>query len=214
MSLSRQEEILASGRSNQKRRTRQALIDAATALAREGGTLTIADVAEAAQVSVATAYRYFSNPQELLLEIQTTVRAAEIVAELPDDPADRLDSIVARVMDLQLGDESLWRALLRATQDRWLSQDGQEPPVPIRGQNRLEMTRTALEPLQDTLPPQLHRRLTMAITLVYGMEAMVAARDACGLDPAESKDVMRWAVQALLQAARQEAAGQFDLDHG
>lgn len=41
----------------------------------------------------------------------------------------------------------------------------------------------------------------MAIMLVCGMEALVAARDACGLDPDEAKDVMRWAAQALLRAA-------------
>jgi AcrR family transcriptional regulator len=45
---------------NQKQRTRQALV-AAKALVANGRPVTIADVAEAAQVSVATAYRYFSN---------------------------------------------------------------------------------------------------------------------------------------------------------
>ena len=54
-------------RTNQKQRTRQALVDAAKTLAANGRPLTIADVAEAAQVSVATAYRYFSNLNDLIL---------------------------------------------------------------------------------------------------------------------------------------------------
>jgi AcrR family transcriptional regulator len=71
---------------NQKQRTRQALV-AAKALVANGRPVTIADVAEAAQVSVATAYRYFSNPNDLVLEAATP-RVPQIMADLPDDPAD------------------------------------------------------------------------------------------------------------------------------
>lgn len=210
MNLSRQEDALTKGRSNQKMRTRQALVDAAVALVREGKPVTIADAAEVAQVSTATAYRYFSKPQDLLLETRTTTRTMEMVADLPDDPAERLDTLVARTAELQFGDEALWRALLRATQDRWFDQThAQGEPdaeqVPIRGRTRLALTRTALAPLADTLSPELHRRLTMTVTLVYGIEALVAARDACGLEPDEAKDVMRWAAGALLQRALRES---------
>lgn len=201
MTLSRQEAILASGRRNQKLRTRNALIEAAAALVREGKPLTIPAAAEAAQVSTATAYRYFSSPQELLLETQTSARYVEVLSDLPDDPAIRLDTIVTRLMDLQLGDEALWRALLRATQDRWF----EHSEVPTRGMTRLDLTQLALAPLEPHLPAPLYRRLTMALMLVYGMEAMVSARDACALDPEESKEVMRWAAQSLLHAALQEA---------
>jgi AcrR family transcriptional regulator len=71
---------------NQKQRTMQALV-AAKALVANGRPVTIADVAEAAQVSVATAYRYFSNPNDLVLEAATP-RVPQIMADLPDDPAD------------------------------------------------------------------------------------------------------------------------------
>ena len=79
--------LILAGRTNQKQRTRHALVDAAKALAANGRPLTIADVAEAAQVSVATAYRYFSNPNDLVLEAATP-RVPQIMADLPDDPAD------------------------------------------------------------------------------------------------------------------------------
>jgi AcrR family transcriptional regulator len=54
---------------------RQALIDAAKALAANGRPLTIAEVAEAARVSIATGYRYFSNPNDLVLEAATRASA-------------------------------------------------------------------------------------------------------------------------------------------
>ncbi|MFJ5259640.1 TetR/AcrR family transcriptional regulator [Streptomyces sp. NPDC088387] len=197
---------MTEGRVKQKMRTRRALIDAAAALVREGRSITIAEAAERAQVSVATAYRYFSNPQDLLVETRTVVRGPEFLADLPADPAERLDTVVSRTADAQLGDEALWRTLLKTSMDRWFEQRtaGTEDPGgehPIRSRSRVELTRTALEPLAGTLPPELHRRLTMAVTLVYGVEAVISTRDACGLDPDEAKDVMRWAAAALLEHA-------------
>ncbi|MGW3286843.1 TetR/AcrR family transcriptional regulator [Streptomyces sp. NPDC001002] len=204
------------GRRNQKLRTRRALVDAAVELVREGRPVTVADAAHKAQVSVATAYRYFSNPQDLLRETQTVARGFEALADLPDDPAERLDLVVSRTADLQLGDEAVWRAVLRAALERWTDPAagtgtgaGASPDteaVPTRNRLRFDLTRAALEPLADTLPPDLHRRLTMAATMVYGVEALVSTRDVCGLDPEESKDVMRWAARALLEAVQREAA--------
>ena len=189
-------------RTNQKQRTRQALVDAAKTLAANGRPLTIADVAEAAQVSVATAYRYFSNPNDLILEAATP-RVPQIMADLPDDPADRIDEVVRRLAEIQFGDEALWRAILRADLERWAQEAGLDPEarVPTRGSNRLDIVQEALAPLAEKLPPELHRRLIMATMLVCGMEALVAARDACGLEPDEATEVMRWAAQALLQVA-------------
>ncbi|MEU1406388.1 TetR/AcrR family transcriptional regulator [Streptomyces sp. NPDC005728] len=197
------------GRRNQKLRTRRALIDAAVTLLREGRTVTIADAAEAAQVSTATAYRYFSSPPELLQEAQTLLRTPDVLADLPSDPAQRLDTLVSRVADMQFGDEAMWRALLRASMERWLQQaekgGEQGDEMPIRNRTRLDLTRTALEPLAGTLPPAEHRRLTMALMLVYGVETLVTTRDACGLDPEEAKGVMRWAAGALLETALRES---------
>ncbi|MFJ6082522.1 TetR/AcrR family transcriptional regulator [Streptomyces sp. NPDC092369] len=202
------------GRRNQKLRTRRALVDAAVELVREGRPVTVADAAHKAQVSVATAYRYFSNPQDLLRETQTVARGFETLADLPDDPAERLDLVVSRTADLQLGDEAVWRAVLRAALERWTDPAADTgtgagagtEAVPTRNRLRFDLTRAALEPLADTLPPDLHRRLTMAATMVYGVEALVSTRDVCGLDPEESKDVMRWAARALLEAVQREAA--------
>jgi len=117
------------------------------------------------------------------------------MADLPDDPADRIDEV------------ALWRAILRADLERWAHEAVLDPKarVPTRGSNRLEIVEEALAPLAEKLPPELHRRLIMATMLVCGMAALVAARDACGLEPDEAIKVMRWAAQALLQVALRDS---------
>jgi len=202
------------GRENQKQRTRTALIDAAGQIARDGRSFSVAEVAEAAMVSTATAYRYFPNPESLWVEV--AIRQSEyldvpaILRDAGDSAADRIDALIAAGADMQFGNEALWRALLRATLERWAVQHQADAsdPVPIRGDNRLAITEQALQPLAATLPPALLRRLTMALMLVYGIEATVTIRDACQLEPDEGKKVMRWAAQALIRTALAETAAE------
>ncbi|MEU6142635.1 hypothetical protein ABZ848_19965 [Streptomyces sp. NPDC047081] len=102
---------------------------------------------------MATAHRYFSNPQELLRETKTVARGFEAVADLPDDPAERLDLVVSRIADMQLGDEAVWRAVLIASLSRW-TEPSRGDDTPIRNRRRLDVTRTALEPLAATSRPR------------------------------------------------------------
>jgi hypothetical protein len=70
-----------------------------------------------------------------------------------DNAADRVDVMVSAVADLQLGDEALWRTLLRATLERWSAQGPDTERVPIRGDTRITTTTQALAPLADAIPP-------------------------------------------------------------
>lgn len=210
MSLSRQEDFLTKGRQNQKQRTRLALLDAAVALARDGHSPSIAEVAEAAKVSTATAYRYFPNPQSLWADLatrQVSGRYPEFLEGLPADPVARIDAVVRAVTEFQLADEAVWRGVLRASLDRWFGQAdiAEDERVPIRGNTRVDMARVALAPLQDSLPPDALERLINAVVMVFGVEAMITTRDACGLDPAAATEVMSWAAQSLVRAAIAEA---------
>src|SRR5246127_4308647 len=56
------------GRANQKLRTRPAIVQAAAELSRTGRELTMPEIAKAALVSEATAYRYFPDLASLLQE--------------------------------------------------------------------------------------------------------------------------------------------------
>lgn len=209
MSLSRQEEFLTKGRQNQKHRTRDALLDAAFEIAKKGHSPSIAEVAEAAKVSVATAYRYFPNPQSLWADLATRSAAPNypgFLERLPDDPEAAMDMVVREVARFQFADEALWRGVLRAVLDRWFNQveTPEDERVPIRGVTRVHMAQRALEPVRDKLSPAQFERLTNAVVLVFGLEAMITTRDACGLSPDDATDLMSWAAQALVRAALDE----------
>ncbi|HET6704447.1 TetR/AcrR family transcriptional regulator [Amycolatopsis sp.] len=195
-------------RDNQKQRTRIALLEAAAGMVKDGHPLTVAAVAEAAMVSTATAYRYFPNPQSLWAGLAErsgqNLHVDALLAETGDDPAARMDAVIRYIAGLQFGDEPSWRGLVRANLDRWFSQGGGSAESPVRGETRIRMTRQVLEPLEGVLPPEAHRRLTMALMLVYGVEALIVTRDACHLEPDEATEVMRWAAQALIKAAKAE----------
>jgi AcrR family transcriptional regulator len=203
------------GRENQKQRTREALFEAALRLSRQGRqNAPIADVADEARVSTATAYRYFPNPQALWadLAVWQAPRLAEILHALPDgDVESRLEALIRAVTRMQFADEALWRAVLRATLDRWFHEAASteygrtDDPVPVRSSTRLDTTRELLAPLAGALTADQLERLTRAVVLVYGVEAMVVSRDALDLDQAQAADVMTWAAGALVRAALAEA---------
>ena len=213
MSFSRQEETyMESGRANQKARTRQALVDAALALAREGKSPTITEVAAAARVSVPTAYRYFSDPQELWLEVALHSKVpseppADAFAHLAaDDAAGRVDAAIQAIGWRMFDEEALWRNVVVATLQRWFAQAGQpqDQRAPVRSARRMTWITTALQPLRDKLPEGTLRRLTMALALTVGTEAMITLRDVCQLEPDEARQTMLWAARALVKAALDE----------
>src|SRR5215469_16119095 len=85
---------------NQRNRTRTAITEAAAALLREGSPPTVAEAAERAKVSRATAYRYFPTQESLLVEIAQVgplmKPVDELVAKLPadQDAEQRLATVV------------------------------------------------------------------------------------------------------------------------
>jgi AcrR family transcriptional regulator len=193
---------LEGGRSNQKRRTRQSLLEAAGRLVAEGRSPTLAEVAEEALVSRTTAYRYFPSVEALLGEAffeQEVPTAAQLFAEPLEEPVGRVLRVEEAMNGILLTQEVSTHLVVRNTIDAWLASAPEDRPV--RPGRRLPLLDAALEPLAATLGPTPLRRLRNALALAIGTEAVLATRDVCGLGVADAREVTRWASEALVRQA-------------
>ncbi len=86
---------------------RQKILNAAKVVfAKRGRSATMADVASEAGVSQGLAYRYFASKNEILASlVKDTMESAgaynEIIKKLPGTPAERLDQIITRLLELR-----------------------------------------------------------------------------------------------------------------
>ncbi|MGI8964164.1 MAG: TetR/AcrR family transcriptional regulator [Thermomicrobiales bacterium] len=191
------------GRRKQKERTRAVLIDAARDLLVKGLTPTVEEVAEAASISRATAYRYFPSQRELLVAAHPEVEIASLLGPEPsDDPTVRLDAVVVGLSEILLGAEASYRSMLRMSLDPDPATRGE---LALRQGRRFLWIEDALEPIRGMLTLGQFKRLVSAIAASIGIEALVALMDLGGLTPAKAVEVMRWSAQASLQQALREA---------
>ena len=85
---------LHTGRTNQKARTRDALISAARQLLARGVTPTLEEAAAEAAIGRTTAYRYFPNTRALLAATIPELEMDSLLgADPPEDPLARLENV-------------------------------------------------------------------------------------------------------------------------
>jgi AcrR family transcriptional regulator len=187
---------------SQRSRTRRALIDGALNVMRRGAIPSVADAAEDAGISRATAYRYFNDSSSLVASVLAeTVRPIafeEAAPEMSDDPVDR----TARFLDVALPILAANDAQLRVALRLALEQNGDSADVPSIGRGtRLGYLHTALEPLRLVIDEHVFERTVAALAVVVGIEAQVVLRDLCQFDDRGVEDVIRWTCETIVHAA-------------
>ncbi|QNP40520.1 TetR/AcrR family transcriptional regulator [Lysobacter solisilvae (ex Woo and Kim 2020)] len=196
------------GRPNQRRRTRKDLLQAATQLVRQGRKPSLEEIAEAAMVSRATAYRYFPRVDALLLEAALDVAVPEADALFERAPREDAVARVERVDDalhaMILAHEAQLRTMLVHSLQRGI--DGNDDALPARQNRRSPLIEAALSPVRNQFKPAALKHLAHALALIIGTEAMVVCKDVLQLDDAEARKMKRWAIRALIEAARKSPA--------
>jgi AcrR family transcriptional regulator len=196
------------GRPQQRLRTRKDLLLAAARLMKQGHKPGLEEVAAEAMVSRATAYRYFPDIDALLAEASLDVDAPGADSLFPPgapaDPVARLEIVDKALHDLVLARESQMRIMLAQTVVRALEPVAAEA-IPARQNRRTPLIEAALAPAREEFSPAALRRLGHALALVIGTEGFIAAKDVLRLDDAETRRVKRWAIRALVEAARKPA---------
>ena len=189
----------AAGRTNQKRRTRHALIAAAREMVTRGVTPTVEGAAANASISRTTAYRYFPDQRALLLAAHPEIEARSLLPEnAPADAEARLDLVIQNFMRLIVDTERQQRTMLRLSLDPDPSLRGK---LPLRQGRAIGWITEALAPLSTRMSDAQRRRLAIAIRSTAGIEALVWLTDIAGLSRKEAVQVMRQSARALLRSA-------------
>jgi AcrR family transcriptional regulator len=190
---------LHTGRTNQKTRTRDALIAAARQLLAEGVTPTVETAAAEASVGRTTAYRYFPNTRALLAATYPEIEERSLLgADSPEDPLARLEIMAENFTQQILEHEPELRAQLR------LALEGESAcgeSLPFRRGRRIRWIEEALSPLGGRMPESELGRLVLGIGATLGIEALVWLTDMGGLSREEAVEVMRSNARTLLRSA-------------
>ena len=203
---------LQGGRENQKLRTRRALIAAARDLIGQGRLPSVVEVADAALVSSATAYRYFPDQLSLLRAAVADALppVAEIATPVHDevtDPEERVVRATETFLRLVLKQEALVRAVMALSllasvesAESGEASGNHRAAAAIRPGYRLAWITEALAPLEGKIDPAAFEQLSNALALIVSSEALVALQDVRGLDAEAAIGVCVWAARTLVRA--------------
>ena len=179
------------------------LLDTAVDLVRRGSIPSVAEVAVAAKVSRATAYRYFPSRSKLVSAVVAEA-LAPVRRAVPQhgEPKQRLHELLKRTYSRFSAYEPHMRAALQlALEHQSLEAAGLLEEEPFRRGQREEILKVTLAPLRAQLPPRSWNRLLKALAVVYGIEPMIVLKDICGAGDRETEAVVHWMMDALVDAA-------------
>ena len=190
------------GRTGQKRRTRNELIASARELVARGVTSpTVEEAAAEASISRTTAYRYFPNQRALLVAAHPEIETQSLLpADAGTDPEERLLTAVGVFTRTVIETEQQHRTMLRLS----LETDTEARDLPLRKGRAIGWFEDALAPLVPDLGKTAVRRLAIAVRSAVGIESLVWLTDIAGLSRDQASEVMQWSARALLRHALAE----------
>jgi AcrR family transcriptional regulator len=191
----------STGRVNQKRRTHAAIVAAASDLILSGGEVTMPEVAKAALVSEATAYRYFPDLASLLSEamagtLPTPEQALAAVAGSAD-PVERVGAAAAYLARHVLARQGAVRAMIAAT----IVRPAAASPRPGL---RFGLIDEALRPVAESagVDTEALALLKRDLSVVISAEALFSLMDLNGLTPEDAVASIVRTATTLTRAAR------------
>ena len=190
------------GRANQKKRTRMAIIKAGREIIRSGAPVAMPDVARAALVSEATAYRYFPDLATLVNEALAGMWLSPAEALAPvagsTDPVERIAVACEFLLRGVLAYQGAVRAMIAATITR-------PELAATRPGLRFGLIDEALAPLGDphlAADPARMAQLRNDLVAVVSAEALFVLTDLAGLAPEEAIDSLVRTATTLTQSAQ------------
>jgi AcrR family transcriptional regulator len=193
------------GRTNQKARTRRAIVEACVELIRQRKSVTMPEVARAAMVSEATAYRYFPDLASLLAKAlaedwPTPTEALAPVAA-SNDPVERVAFATRFLLHGVSERQAVVRSMISATIGQPDLFGRARPGI------RFGLIESALAPFSDAFEstsPDLLAQLRLDLAVVVSAEALFCLTDLCGLSIEDAINSAEKTARTLTAAAFQQ----------
>jgi AcrR family transcriptional regulator len=190
-----------------RERTRDTLIAEAIKMTQHGRLGSIVEIANAAGISRATAYRYFPNQARLIHAVlEETLGPVRSFDSDERDGVERIRILFERTFPLFKEFEPQFRAALQLSLEHWsLDRAGTLNEEPFRRGRRVKILQRAAAPLKRQLGARTYEKLIRALSLVYGIEPYVVLKDMWDANDREVTALTRWVMEALISAALNEA---------
>jgi AcrR family transcriptional regulator len=188
-------------------RTWRQLIDNGMRLVQSQGLVSVADVATAAGVSRATAYRYFPSRSRLVTAVvEESLGPVRRFESRQTDGRARLRDLFDQTFPRFKVFEAQLRAALQLALEHWAKERASVlTEEPFRRGHRTNILDRAAAPLRAQLGAARYDRLLKALSVVYGIEPYIVLKDIWGLSDREVEAVARWMLDALIDAALRDA---------
>ena len=191
------EKFLKEGRVNLKLQTRSLILKSARDILNRESKITLETVAEHAGISRATIYRYFSN-----IELLTTEALLHARFLRPEELRDQVQgknlketvhALQSHYNNMSRENELVFRRYLSATLIESIHSNKK-----LRGARRVEAMKLSLEPFENLMSRKDFDRLVNIATLLMGIDALLVCKDVCGLNNAETDELLEWALDLIL----------------
>jgi len=191
-----------------KAATFKLLLDTAMRIIHHDGHVpSVAETAVNAQVSRATAYRYFPTRSALLTAVidASLGPVRKFASDIPDG-RERVRGLFKQTFPRFKEFEPQMRAAVQLSLEQWAQERaGLLEEEPYRRGYRVAILEHALAPLEPQLPVAVYDRLHRALSVIYGIEPYVILKDIWGVSDREVERTALWMADAMLDAALREA---------
>ena len=186
-------DYIQTGRINQKLETRHKILESAKQLVSKGIEFNLEDVANNAEISRATIYRYYPNLEILSYEV-----GIDIGTKTPEDIIDDLKD--CSLNDMLLGIQNYYNEHAVNNENafrKYLSAVLTSASEKKRGARRNRTLQLAL--MKSDIRPKEKKDLVHLLAILMGIEPLIVAKDVSGLDNKEFKELMSWGMKLVLK---------------
>ena len=190
-------QYIQKGRKTQKLKTRDKILRSTQKLLEKNKDISLEDVAKEADISRATIYRYYSSIDVLAAEavLDLNTKSSE---DLYDEVAGKdLEEAILSMQDyynqLTIDNESGFRKYMSVVLNNNQSDK-------MRGARRKKSLMMLLENKAQQLSAEDKENLANIATVLMGVEAFVVTKDVCGLNNEDSKKLLNWGLEKLLES--------------